>query len=204
MFKKVKIESKSSIGTGDVYDIEVENAHHYILEDGTVSHNSGFIYASSIVVAMKKMKLKEDAEGNKIAAVKGIRAGCKIMKTRYAKPFESVQVKIPYDTGMSPYSGMFDLIEKRELLKRTGNSYIYVLRDGTELKAFRKKWEHNEDGLLDKVMDDMMFLDLAVDPIMEEVDDPTDGEVLDDINTSVDVDQVDDANITSSDANNTE
>jgi hypothetical protein len=33
------------------------------------------------------------------------------MKTRYAKPFESVQVKIPYETGMNPYSGLVDMFE---------------------------------------------------------------------------------------------
>jgi RecA/RadA recombinase len=63
--------------------------------DDKISGGSGFIYASSIVVAMKKMKLKEDEDGNKISEVMGIRAGCKVMKTRYAKTFEGVQVKIP-------------------------------------------------------------------------------------------------------------
>ena len=45
----------------------------------------GFIYASSIVIAMKKLKLKEDIDGNKVSAVQGIRAACKVMKTRYSK-----------------------------------------------------------------------------------------------------------------------
>jgi hypothetical protein len=36
-----------------------------------------------------------DADGNKTSEVHGIRAACKIMKTRYSKPFESVQVEIP-------------------------------------------------------------------------------------------------------------
>ena len=70
--------------------------------DDKISGGQGFIYASSIVVAMRKLKLKEDEDGNKVSEVRGIRAACKVMKTRYAKPFESVQVKIPYDTGMSP------------------------------------------------------------------------------------------------------
>ena len=73
--------------------------------DDKISGGQGFIYASSIVVAMRKLKLKLDADGNKTTTVQGIRAACKIMKTRYAKPFESVQVEIPYETGMSPYSG---------------------------------------------------------------------------------------------------
>ena len=122
--------------------------------DDKISGGQGFIYASSIVVAMKKMKLKEDEDGNKVSDVNGIRAGCKVMKTSYAKPFEGVQVKIPYTTGMSPYSGLTDLIEKKELLKREGNSLVFTTSDGEIIKKFRKAWEKNDDGCLDKVMTD--------------------------------------------------
>jgi RecA/RadA recombinase len=122
--------------------------------DDKISGGQGFIYASSIVVAMRKLKLKEDEDGNKISEVKGIRASCKVMKTRYAKPFESVQVKIPYETGMSPYSGLTDMLEGKGLLAKEGNSLKYTLADGTVIKQFRKAWERNDDGSLDRVMAD--------------------------------------------------
>ena len=122
--------------------------------DDKISGGQGFIYASSIVVAMRKLKLKEDEDGNKISEVKGIRAACKIMKTRYAKPFESVQVKIPYETGMNLYSGLVVLFEGKGLLAKEGNSLKYTLADGTVIKQFRKAWERNEDGSLDRVMVD--------------------------------------------------
>ena len=120
--------------------------------DDKISGGQGFVYASSIVVAMKKLKLKEDEDGNKISDVMGIRAACKVMKTRYAKPFESIQVKIPYETGMSPYSGLTDMLEKSGALKKEGNSLVFTTEDGEILKAFRKGWEANKDGILDKVM----------------------------------------------------
>jgi RecA/RadA recombinase len=122
--------------------------------DDKISGGQGFIYASSIVIAMKKLKLKEDEDGNKISDVMGIRASCKVMKTRYAKPFEGVQVKIPYETGMNPYSGLVDLAEKRGLLKKDGNRLAFTTTDGEIIKQFRKAWESNEDGCLDKVMQD--------------------------------------------------
>jgi RecA/RadA recombinase len=124
--------------------------------DDKISGGQGFIYASSIVVAMRKLKLKEDEDGNKISEVKGIRAACKVMKTRYAKPFESVQVKIPYETGMSPYSGMTDMLEAKGLLQKEGNSLKYTLGDGTVIKQFRKAWERNDNESLDKVMEDFV------------------------------------------------
>ena len=123
--------------------------------DDKISGGQGFIYASSIVVAMRKLKLKEDDDGNKISEVKGIRAACKIMKTRYAKPFESVQVKIPYETGMNPYSGLVDLFEGKGLLKKEGNSLVYTTKDGEIIKQFRKAWERNDNSSLDTVMEDI-------------------------------------------------
>ena len=103
---------------------------------------------------LKKLKLKEDEDGNKITDVMGIRSACKVMKTRYAKPFEGVQVKIPYETGMNPYSGLVDLAEKKNMLKKDGNRLMFVTSEGEIIKQFRKAWESNEDGCLDKVMAD--------------------------------------------------
>lgn len=120
--------------------------------DDKISGGQGFIYASSIVVAMKKLKLKEDEDGNKVSEVRGIRSACKVMKTRYTKPFESVQVKIPYETGMNPYSGLFDLFESSGLLIKEGNRLSYTTNKGEIIKFFRKGWESNENGCLDTVM----------------------------------------------------
>ena len=108
--------------------------------DDKISGGQGFVYASSIVVAMKKLKLKEDEKGNKITEVRGIRAACKVMKTRFSKPFESVQVKIPYETGMDPYSGLVDLFEKKGILKQSGNRLKYTDATGKEHLEFRKSW----------------------------------------------------------------
>jgi hypothetical protein len=55
---------------------------------------------------------------------------------------------------MSPYSGLTDLIEKKGLLKREGNSLVFTTSDGEILKKFRKAWEANTDGCLDVVMKD--------------------------------------------------
>jgi len=137
--------------------------------DDKISGGQGFIYASSIVVAMRKLKLKEDEDGNKISEVKGIRAACKIMKTRYAKPFESVQIKIPYETGMNPYSGLTDMMEGKGLLSKDGNSLKITLSDGTIIKQFRKAWERNENGTLDQVMADFSNLSNRT-PVVSEVD----------------------------------
>ena len=109
--------------------------------DDKISGGQGFIYASSIVVAMKKLQLKEDIDGNKTTTVQGIRAACKVMKSRYAKPFEGVQVKIPYEQGMDPYSGLLEMLESKGIVEKVGNKLSYISPvTGEEIKEFRKGW----------------------------------------------------------------
>ena len=132
--------------------------------DDKISGGQGFIYASSIVIAMKKLKLKEDEKGNKITDVRGIRAACKVMKTRYAKPFESVQVKIPYDTGMDPYSGLVDLFEKKGILVQTGNRLKYVDNDKKEHIEFRKAWVGTKLDMLMNEFDKLASIEPTTEP----------------------------------------
>jgi len=136
--------------------------------DDKISGGAGFIYASSIVVAMKKMKLKEDLDGNKISEVMGIRAGCKVMKTRYAKPFEGVQVKIPYETGMNPYSGLVELFEKKNLLVKQGNRLKYIDLNGEEHLDYRKQWLGPKLDTIMAEYDEKMKPSIVVDDVMED------------------------------------
>jgi hypothetical protein len=62
------------------------------------------------------------------------------------------------------------LIEKKELLKREGNSLVFTTSEGEIIKKFRKAWEKNDDGCLDKVMADfanqkteLSILDTAIE-----------------------------------------
>jgi len=140
--------------------------------DDKISGGQGFVYASSIVVAMKKLKLKEDEDGNKVSEVNGIRAACKIMKTRYSKPFETLQIKIPYETGMNPYSGLLELFEKKGLITQQGNRLKYIDSKGKEFIEYRKQWTGE---LLNMVMEDHIYKkpEVVVDIIDEET-----GEIL--------------------------
>ena len=136
--------------------------------DDKISGGQGFVYASSIVVAMKKLKLKEDEDGNKVSEVNGIRASCKIMKTRYSKPFETLQIKIPYTTGMNPYSGLVDMFEKQGLLKQEGNRLKWVDPEtGEEFKFYRKEWK---DDKLDMIMAKFHIKPETTTTIPEEID----------------------------------
>ena len=93
------------------------------------------------------------------------------MKTRHAKPFEGVQVKIPYETGMDPYSGLVDMFEKQGLLVKDGNRLKYVNSAGEETKEYRKNWSGE---LLNMVMSD--YINNQSSEVNIEVAEPTEPE----------------------------
>ena len=102
------------------------------------------------------------------------------MKTRYAKPFEGVQVKIPYETGMDPYSGLIDLFEAKGLLTKQGNRLKYVTASGEEMLEFRKGWTGDK---LEVIMKDLSDLDLlSIEDAPKDVIDPETGEILEEVN----------------------
>jgi recombination protein RecA len=141
--------------------------------DDKISGGQGFVYASSIVVAMRLLKLKEDDAGNKISDVRGIRAACKVMKSRFSKPFEAVQIKIPYESGMDAYSGLVDLFEKSGDFVKRGNKLVYTDSAGNEHSYFRKGWNADtfEVVLQDKVNGEAVSSineELISDEIMED------------------------------------
>ena len=51
-----------------------------------------------------------------------------------------MQVKIPYETGMNPYSGLVELFEKKNLLVKQGNRLKYIDLAGNEHIDYRKQW----------------------------------------------------------------
>ena len=47
------------------------------------------------------------------------------------------------------------MLEAKSLLTKEGNSLVYTFANKTTIKQFRKAWERNEDGCLDKVMKEL-------------------------------------------------
>lgn len=137
--------------------------------DDVISGGTGPIFAASMVVAMRKLKLKEDEDGNKITEVAGIRSVCQVVKTRYSKPFETIKINIPYATGLDPISGLFDLFEKSGKLIKEGMRYKYITKAGIEMKYFRKEW--NDIDKMRVIMDEFSQDDLiTIEDIQEKTD----------------------------------
>ena len=129
--------------------------------DDVIPGGKKLIFLTTQILQMNKLKLKaKDVEGDKIEGasdsdVVGIRSKCKVYKSNWNKCFESVEVQIPYTTGMNPYSGLFDLFESQGVLVKDGNQYVYSnLETGEQVfKKFRKNIT-NED--YDMIMEAFM------------------------------------------------
>jgi RecA/RadA recombinase len=171
--KQLKAMLKTTMGMFEGYQVGLVNTNHtytnqnqYSDHEPVISGGSGPIYLSDIVGSMNKKKLRE--EGNK-KVVQGILSTVKCVKSRYAKPFEEVEIEIPYDRGMDPYSGLFDMFEKK-VFRKDGNRYLYMSKEtNTEHKLFRKQMD---PAFFDMVMREFDDSDLptGVDETPEDAD----------------------------------
>lgn len=112
-------------------------------------------FAASVLVQMNKYQLKEDENGVKLTdgQVAGIKTTAVLRKTRWSKAFEKIRLLIPHSTGMDPYSGLFDLFEKKGVIVKEGNRYSYTSPvTGEIVKDWRKNFKSL--GYLDTIMEE--------------------------------------------------
>lgn len=72
-------------------------------------------YAPSQIVLITKLKLKEGM------VVEGIRMKCEGYKTRFTKPFQTVTLEVPYESGMDPYNGLLDVAADLGVVEKKGS-----------------------------------------------------------------------------------
>lgn len=86
-------------------------------------------YSASQIILLTKLKLKE--KDGAVQAVTGIRMKAEGYKTRFTKPFQTVTVEVPYDTGMDPYSGLEETAVSMGVLEKRGNRLAFKGDDKT-------------------------------------------------------------------------
>jgi hypothetical protein len=121
----MKIMTIKKVKTEPVFDFTVKTAHHYILENGVITHNSGLEYAASTIVFLSKKKEKVDNE------VVGNIVKCKLQKSRLTIADKVVETLLRYETGVDKYYGLLDLALKFGIIKKI--STRLELPNGTKL-----------------------------------------------------------------------
>jgi recombination protein RecA len=104
--------------------------------------NDAIRYSTSLIILVTRLKLKND----KTKAITGVRMKCEGFKTRFTKPFQTVTIEVPYDTGMDKSSGLLEVAEQMKVITKKGGWY-YI--DGND-KPLR------EADLLSNYFDDIL------------------------------------------------
>lgn len=113
-------------------------------------------FSLSQIVLLTKLKLRDNVSKD----IAGIRMKCEGYKTRFTKPFQTITIEVPYDTGMDPFNGLMEVAEEMGIISRKGAWYMFG-DNKFQSKDFYKyagdvlaKAEANREKFLDAVVDD--------------------------------------------------
>ena len=128
----IMVESVEKIGHQNVYDISVEDAEHYILENGVVTHNTGVIYSAdwAFIVGRSQEKSSDEIEGYKFTI--------NVEKSRYVREKAKLPFTVYYDSGISKWSGMLDIALEHGYVTKPKNGW-YTRPSVENDKLFREK-----------------------------------------------------------------
>lgn len=123
--RKTKMDEKTT-----VHDIAVQDAHHYILDNGIVSHNSyvptqelsggsGLKYSSDSILTIRKSKDKDGTE------VVGVIVKGRMYKSRMSRENQEAAMRISYDRGLDRHYGLLEFGEEEGIIERVGNKYVF-------------------------------------------------------------------------------
>lgn len=96
----------SMVVTDHVYPQDI------MLGDGAWAITNSTKFSCSIIGIVTKLKLKEDNE------VVGVRMRFETYKSRFAKLGTKVELEVPYNTGMSPVTGLLEMLEEMKVITK--------------------------------------------------------------------------------------
>ncbi len=98
--------------TGQVYkNQDIKNG------EGVWVVNDAVKYSLSQIIMVTKLKLKDGTD------ITGIRLRANGYKTRFTKPFQTVELEVPYESGMDPYSGLLEAGVSQKIITQGGSWY---------------------------------------------------------------------------------
>lgn len=139
LVQDIKDLNISIVATTQVYAASPEQI---LAGEGKWVVNNAIRFSMSQIILATKLKLKETGSTD----VQGIRMKVEGFKTRFTKPFQTVTIEVPYDTGMDPYSGLLESAQQLGIVEKKGSRWAVVGED--------KSWyakdvaEHAEDILV--------------------------------------------------------
>lgn len=112
--KTMKIKTITKVGRQEVYDLSVNEAEHYVLKNGVVTHNTGIYYSASNIWIIGR---RQEKLGTEIA---GYHFVINIEKSRYVKEKTKIPISVTFDGGIAKYSGLIDLAIEAGMINKDG------------------------------------------------------------------------------------
>ena len=119
----------SMLVTDHVYPADI------MLGDGAWAITNSVKFSLSIIGIVTKLKLKDEGE------VTGVRMRFETYKSRFAKLGTKVELEVPYNKGMSPFSGLVELLEADGVIAKgtaAGEKLKWVTEVNGEKIAFKE------------------------------------------------------------------
>lgn len=120
----------SMLLTDHVYPADI------MLGDGAWAITNSVKFSLSIIGIVTKLKLKDEG------VVTGVRMRFETYKSRFAKLGTKVELEVPYNKGMSPFSGLVELLEADGVIAKgtqPGEKLLWVTEVNGEKIAFKEK-----------------------------------------------------------------
>jgi len=152
-----QIKSIKKLGHLPVYDITVDEANHYITDNGVVNHNTGLIYSATQAFIIGKAQEKD---GTDLLCFKFT---INIEKSRHVREKAKLAFIVTYDKGILKYSGLLDLaLESGHIIKPKKGWYSIVDMETGEIseKSYREK-QLTTAKIWDPIMADDKFRDFV-------------------------------------------
>lgn len=135
------------MGKQKVFDISVADAHHYVLENGAVTHNTGIYYSADNIWIVGRQQNKKDAD------LLGYHFVINVDKSRFVKEKSKVPITVSFEGGIEKYSGLLEIALAGGFV--TKPSMGWYARKGKEEK-FREKDTFTKD-FWDPILKDKAF-----------------------------------------------
>lgn len=109
-----------------------------------VSGGEAQLHVPSLLVMFDKLKLKEGSD------VVGIRLKVQTEKNRFNQPFLNMTLNVPYNTGIDPYDGLADFLEKENLISKNGAWFSFTDNEGKTHKFQKNDVEKYFEMIISK------------------------------------------------------
>lgn len=108
-------------------------------------------YALSQILLVTRFMLKDEnakkIPGRSDTQYAGIRLKAYGMKTRFTKPFQSVSIEVPYETGINPYDGILQVAVSMDVVEQNGAWYSF---NGTKFQS--KNLADHQEAILEALI----------------------------------------------------